>query len=356
MFKRINIARIKREISKFWPWIKIILASAAIILVGYILSLLLPPVVTFTKKMLLKPESFTSFAKNPADILKVSSDRTNILLLGIRGEGEGALLTDTMLVFSYHHPSKQLHLISLPRDLWVDSLKAKINTAYFYGEEKQLGGGLDLSKSAASEITGLPMHYAVNLNFEGFKKAIDLVDGIDLTVDTAFDDPKYPIPGKEDVIPESDRYELLHFDAGPQHMDGERALKYVRSRNAPGDEGTDFARSIRQQKVIVAFREKVTQQKILLDQEKVSQLADLYHQYIVTDIKSEDYGAFARLFLLSNSNPVKSISLTTGDKEGELAILENPINRRPYQGQYVLIAKDNNWEALKQYIQNELVR
>lgn len=357
MFKHFSITRLGREITKIWPFIQVFLVSGLIIFFGFVLSQLLPPIITFTQKMLIKPASLISFTKNPQDILKNTNDRTNFLLLGMRGEGEGALLTDTMLVVSYHYPSHKLSLISLPRDLWVKSLQAKINSAYYYGDQKQPGGGLDLAKSAVSEITDLPIHYGFSINFAGFKRAIDLVGGVDINVDATFDDYKYPIPGLENALPESTRYEHLHFDAGLQHMDGERALKFVRSRNAEGDEGTDFARNARQQKVILAFKDKIVQDKTFLDQTKISQLADIFHQYIVTDIQSDVYGALAKVFLQGTSNSIKSITLSIGnEKTNELGILENPKNKTPYQGQYVLIARDNNWEALHQYIKNELAQ
>lgn len=356
MFKRFSFARLGRELTKIWPMVQVFLISAAIIAAGYGLSRLLPPAVTFIQKMVIKPDTFISFAKNPQDLLKNTDDRTNILLLGIRGgsSGEG-MLTDSMMIISYDYSKKNISLISIPRDIWVDSMKAKINTAYYYGELKEAGKGLDLAKSVVAEITNLPVHYGFILNFEGFIKAIDLVGGIDVNVERVLDDYKYPVPGLENAYPESTRYEHLHFDPGLQSMDGETALKFVRSRNADGEEGTDFARDARQQKIISAFQNKIMSQKTLLDSEKISSLIDIYHQYIVTDISNDDYGAFAKIILLASQNPTKNIVLSTGNiQTGELGILENPKNRIPYQGQYVLIPRDNNLKALHQYIQNEL--
>src|SRR5688572_13777546 len=85
--------------------------------------------------------SFINLTRPPQDILKNQNDRTNILLLGMGGaEHEAGDLTDSMTLISYHFPTRSITLVSLPRDLWVDSLKAKINTAYYYGERKQPGG------------------------------------------------------------------------------------------------------------------------------------------------------------------------------------------------------------------------
>jgi len=302
------------------------------------------------------PSAIISFTQDPSDTLRSTNDRTNILLLGMGGEGhEGALLTDSMMVVSYHHSDKSISIISLPRDLWIDSLKTKINATYYYGEQKQAGGGLILAKSAISEITGLPIHYGFAINFEGFKEAVDLVGGVDVDVKHTFDDYKYPIPGMEDAYPEELRYEHLHFDAGLTHMDGDRALKFVRSRHAEGDEGTDFARSQRQQLIILAFKDKLVSTRTLLNPQRINELLGLYQVYIDTDILDNEYVPLAKIALTADKEKINTINLTTGDPENnELGILEVPKDKRPYQNQWVLIARDNNWNALKLYIEEQL--
>src|SRR3989344_577800 len=96
--------------------------------------------------------------------------RTNVLLMGIGGRGhEGPDLTDTMILASFDKGGKDVVLISIPRDLWVPSLSAKINSAYAYGQEKD--EGLELAKNTIREIFDLPVHYAVRLDFNGFIKA-----------------------------------------------------------------------------------------------------------------------------------------------------------------------------------------
>ena len=174
-------------------------------------------------------------------------------------------------------------MISVPRDIWSDSLKDKVNSAYHYGEEKKKGGGLTLSKAIVSDVVGLPIQYALVLDFSGFEKVINLVDGVEVNVPKSFTDPDYPIPGKENDECNNDpeyrcRYEALHFDAGVQVMDGARALKYVRSRHAEGDEGSDFARGKRQQEVILALKTKLMSKDIYLNQ-----FAMLYgyHQFLL---------------------------------------------------------------------------
>src|SRR5690606_8070895 len=139
--------------------------------------------------------------------------------------------------------------------------KGKINRAYSDAEIKQEGGGIILSRAVVEKVLDQPVDYVLRVDFSGFVQAVDMLGGIDVKVDRTFDDYEYPVSGKEtdtcgfegeefekratdssqlEAFP--CRYEHLHFDAGVQSMDGETALRFVRSRHATGAEGSDFAR------------------------------------------------------------------------------------------------------------------
>ena len=114
-----------------------------------------------------------------------------------------------------------------------------------------------------SDIFQIPVDYYLALDFAGFEKIIDDLGGIKVKVENSFDDYKYPILGNEDAAWDQ-RWEYLHFDKGEQIMNGGLALKYVRSRHALGIEGSDFARSRRQQKVLEGVKEKIMSPGLLL--------------------------------------------------------------------------------------------
>ena len=349
--------RLRRLVLAFLPRLKQLILPAVLIVLLLVLLAYRPLWQSFLGRLIRSPQFISNLSRDPAESLRSTNQRTNILLLGMGGAShEAGDLTDSMILVSYSHASGKLSLISLPRDLWVDSLKTKINAAYYWGEQRQAGGGgLILSKAAVEEVTGLPVHYALAIDFTGFKQAIDLIGGVDVNVEKGFDDYEYPISGKEAAYPVEARYEHLHFDAGTQHMDGSLALKFVRSRHAEGEEGTDFARSARQRQVILAFKNKALSSQTLLQPNKLAELANLYDQYIHTDITDADYGAFTRLALEVKPDQVQSISLSTGEETlpKALGILEVG-NKNIYQGQYVLIARDGNWATLKQYLTNQL--
>jgi len=292
----------------------------------------------------------TGIAQNPSSVLRSTSDRTNVAFFGIGGDGHvGGDLTDSIILFSYHHPTHALTLIPLPRDIWVPSLAAKINTAYHYGNEQRNGGGIDLAKSAVAEVTGLPVHYATILDFRGFEQMIDVVGGIDLTIPRTFDDYKYPIPGQENAEPEASRYEHLHFEAGPTHLDGATALKFARSRHSEGEEGTDFARSSRQEQVILAFKQKLLSSQTVFSSNKIQNLLDSLDNSLNSDANNTESGAFIRLFLDYTRSDSTSNSL---DLSG---LFYTPINKSPYQGQWVLIPK-TSIEDIHAYVELSLSR
>src|SRR3990167_2895420 len=269
--------------------------------------------------------SFLSLAKtavsvlNPNISLESFRNRSNILLLGIGGEGhEGADLTDSMMLVSINLLTADTVIISLPRDIWVESLQAKLNTAYHYGEAQQEGGGLILAKAAAAEILNQPVHYGVVLDFSGFERAINILGGIDLNVPRGFVDKLYPIPGQEAAETEAARYETVVFKPGKQHFDGAQALKYVRSRRAEGEEGTDYARAQRQQLAILAFKDKLLNPSTWLNWSKLKQLKNEALTSLVTDLPAKVYPETAKLVLKIDREQIRTGVLDQGSQSEDI--------------------------------------
>lgn len=308
----------------------------------------------YLQKINVKPENLLSFFGTPKDNLESTGGITNFLVLGIRGEGSDSPdLTDTMIIASYNHDTKTTSMISIPRDLWSPSLKARINTAYYYGEQASPGAGIKNAQATILQDLGLPIHYTAIINFALFQQAVDLVGGIDITVNPGFIDTEFPIPGRERALPISSRYETITFPEGPLHMDGTTSLKFVRSRHSVGDEGTDFARSTRQQQVISALRQKIITPSFLLDQKKVDSLLNIVETNLKSNISADLYPTLAKLALDTREKPINVIPLsTTPDKNGLIILYNPPVSK--YNGEWVLIPKDNNWGALKQYLKNHL--
>jgi len=278
--------------------------------------------------------------------LKSTDDRTNILLLGIGGGNhDGSDLTDTMIVLSLSNKNHSAALISIPRDIWSDTLKDKVNSAYHYGEIKKKGGGLILAKVISEDVIGMPIHYAMLVDFTGFKNLVDLIGGIDVNVTQAFTDTQYPIPGREhDTCPGDSTnacvYETVRFDSGMQHMNGDRALIYVRSRHATGAEGSDFARSRRQQEVLLALKNKITHPITWLTKQRLSQLPKALDDATDSDMNIGELATVGRKYIKINESQVKKVAI------------DDLLTQAPdylYNGLFVLVPK-NDWTTVQSYI------
>lgn len=285
----------------------------------------------------------------PGNTLKKVDNQVGILILGIPGgTHDGPNLSDSITVANYNFDTNTLTTIGVPRDIWSSTLQDKINSAYAFGEAKQEGGGgIKLAKAEVSAIVGIPIQYAVVINFNKFKELIDYLGGIDVTVQHSFVDHEFPIEGKENDECGGDpdfkcRYETVSFEQGKTHMNGETALKFVRSRHAVGDQGTDFARSQRQQVVLSSLKEKIIGLIKGHDIDKLSQLYKEGNALLVRDITNQQLAIIGKNIVLKKHFAQKNISLSED-------IFEVP-DYSLYEGRYVLIPTNNDYDALHSYI------
>lgn len=337
-------------------WASVIALTMA---VGIILVKIVLPLASVAGNYLLKPFSTISILKDPAGALKFNDGRTNILILGRGGAShEAPDLTDTMIVLSIRLKDKQISSISIPRDIWINSMKAKINSAYYYGEKKQSGGGLILARDAVFQVTGLPIHYAVLVDFEGFKQAIDLVGEVEVEVKRGFADEKYPVevegqgPSVSGQPPSPPVYETVKFEAGWQKMDGDMALRFARSRySADPEEGSDFARSRRQQQILVALAAKIKQKETALNTDRIKQLRRIFDDYTQTDLGDDEMLALGRIGIGIDLSQIKQISLDERTEEAPRLLVNPPTSK---YGQWVLEPLAGNWEETHKFILQQL--
>lgn len=373
---------IRKKPSPIKRFLKLAAFSAVFLFCFYLLILFLLPGTTL-KSVLTAPTTALGLINDPLKQLKSTSGRTNILVLGIDKRKDipysykiaggktayNGFNTDTMLIASINLTTKEVTMISLPRDIWVDfggsnglaKQSAKINSIYATGQTQDYpGGGLALVKQVVTNKLGLQIHYAVRVDFEAFRQMVNSVGGVDITVENKFDDYEYPIEGKEnalcgtqtvispegtsEAIPDySCRYEALHFKTGLMHMDGDTALKFVRSRHGNNGEGSDFARAARQQKVIVGLKNKALSLQTLLDPIKIARLASDFGETIETDF---DLAAIPGLIKIGKDFDDSKLHTVVLD-DPKVIIHPDPAD---YGGAWVLVPKDPTWEAVKTYI------
>jgi LCP family protein required for cell wall assembly len=301
------------------------------------------------------------FAFAPKNVIQSNSGRVNILVLGKSGStNAGTDLTDTMMLVSVSLAKPDITVVSIPRDLWIPEIRAKINSAYYWGENgspyfdvSEMGGGLAFAEIVAGMVAGQPVQYGVVVDFSSFKDIIDAIGGIGVNVERGFTDSLYPIAGREKDECGGDktfacRYQTISFNAGVQNMDGETALKFVRSRHAEGIEGTDIAREARQQKVIDAIRDKISNPKVFLSPKTDWAMINIVKKYIETDITPPTAGVLARKILQG----IKNINQFLLPQD----LLINPPLSKTYDNQYVFIPKAGNgsWEKINGWFSSVL--
>ncbi len=179
--------------------------------------------------------------------------RLNILLLGADGGR-----SDTMMVLSIDLASKNMKLLSIPRDTYYllegynDYDQRKINAVYGHGKGK---GGAEGVRKAIEDLTKLDIPYFVEVDYDGVQEIVDLVDGVEFNVpvDMNYDDPTAKPPLH------------IHLKKGLQVLDGDKAMQFLRWRKNNGSEGTgDLDRTKRQQEFMVAAAKKAFGLKLLM--------------------------------------------------------------------------------------------
>ena len=289
-------------------------------------------------------------------------DRVNFLLMGIGGEGhEGPQLTDTMIFASYQPSSGDVGIMSLPRDMTVPIPGhgyRKVNHANAFGEMDEPGSGPALATQVVGTVLDQDIQYYLRVDFDGFADLIDDIGGIDVYVDRAFTDTAYPSHGREyaecaavDMILDEEtgeeievpnydcRFEVLHFKEGWTNMDGETALKFVRSRHGNNGEGSDFARSRRQQKVILAVKDKTLSVSTFLNPARISRILNTLEDNIATNLNSWQLVKLAREF--KNLDATKMTSHVLDASE------DSPLYATTLNGAYVLLPKNDDWNPVQ---------
>lgn len=264
---------------------------------------------------------------------KPEDNRWDLLVLGIRGEDEidqevGALLTDTIMVISYDKDIQKTSMVSIPRDLYVriygDKME-KINSAYEIGVLRN--SELSFTKKLISRITGVYIDSAVVLDFSSFQKIIDDLGGIDIVLNQPFMETQQW--GYEFSLP-----------AGENHLDGQTALYYVRSRFS----SSDFDRAQRQQKVIMAIKDKIAQLNLLSDPIKTLSILNTIRKNVNTDLAIWDAGSLINLskqFSESDSK-INRYIITTENLVYESRLQTEAGNL------YVLLPNGDNLQGIKQ--------
>ncbi|MGD0205069.1 MAG: LCP family protein [Dehalococcoidia bacterium] len=266
-------------------------------------------------------------------------ERINILVMGldrrVDDPADSPTRTDSMFVVSVDPYSKTAGVFSIPRDLWVEIpdgqggyFKNRINVAYEYGPiERYPGGAPGLAEATVEHNFGIKIDHYVVLDFLGFMKLVDAVGGIDVQVKDEIVDPSYCVTAAC-----TDR-QVIVFEPGLEHMDGERALAYARIRYG----SSDLQRIERQQDVIRAAVNTALDAKLIMPNRAVS-IYNKFRDAVNTDVSV--FGVPGLALLLRDIPPenITTISLASAVQDAVIGDAQ------------VLVADWDKVEALKREI------
>jgi LCP family protein required for cell wall assembly len=281
------------------------------------------------------------------------SERVNVLMVGYGGgDHDGAYLADSIQILSIDPQTDTTTTIPIPRDLWIEGIAAfsqngKVNEVYAVGhnavdgeEPARLDNAGDLMTEVLSDVTGLQIDHWLAIDFAGFQEMVDAVGGVTVDNPVAFDYTtieQFHLEG---------RWEMGGFPAGEVHLDGDQALAYARARyTSVVAESNDFARSVRQARILGALRTKLGAGGIASIPSGLG-LMDAMEQRVRTDLSAID------LFLLSSHlSSDRRVELT---EDVALTATTNTI------GQYILVpfgwTGPGDYGRLQAYLADELGR
>jgi LCP family protein required for cell wall assembly len=239
-------------------------------------------------------------------------ERLNVLLVGSdQRPGDSSFNTDTMIVVSVDPTTGQVAMFQVPRDtvdvpvpknarsVWGSVYRGKINSWFSQNRKRSdlwpgksdNQRGFAALKALLGELYGLDIRSYALVNFNGFKRVVNQLGGVQINVQIPVAESTYPIGGGYSA--------RIYIPAGPQHMDGTEALIYARSRHRAA--AGDFDRGRRQQRVLLSLREQMSAQAIIAN---LPDLISALKDSVKTDIKTSE---LPKLLALAESVDTKNI-------------------------------------------------
>jgi LCP family protein required for cell wall assembly len=230
----------------------------------------------------------------------------NYLLIGSDKRSGPYFRTDTLVIVSIRPRQQVVSLMSIPRVLFVyipGGTLQRIYSAYLHGVmSKYPGGGTALLKDTIRYNLGIRIDKLAIVDFDGFKKIVDVVGGVDIPLVCPYTD--WHVINPRGNLENPNNWRLYTVGPGVKHMDGDLALWYARSRLR----SNDFDRGRRQQEVLRAIYSKALQLGIL---PRIPELYREISEIVITDIGLNDVLALAPMALSLDAPRIRSYYISS---------------------------------------------
>jgi LCP family protein required for cell wall assembly len=286
------------------------------------------------------------------DTSSVTGRTWNILLLGSDNDSKfnfPALLTQVMMIVHIDPAHHSVSLVSIPRDSWVYVPEVggmhKIDQAFFLGaiQHNNFDDGVRLARLTVEKDYGITIDRYAWVGLSGFASVIDTLGGVDIDVTHPIVDDTYPYDTSNSNDPYA--YQRLYLVPGPQHLDGQEALEYVRSRHA--DLIGDIGRTERQQQVLSALKKKLTPVNVTTH---LTQLIADVQGKVYTDVSEQEMLAFANFGRDLPDSAVQHLSLGPGQGNQDYGDYANVYDPSIDANQDVLIPNCSNIQSALNHV------
>ncbi len=326
---------------------------SVLILIGLSFGIFYYGINFFAQKLNQTPENITGFIKqiqqtNPYQ----NQDKINFMVLGLDKRDdllEKTETTDTIIFTSLNKKDSKINLISIPRDLWFYDINAKVNEIYPLSLKEP--DQFSFIKDKFQKLTGQNIDHVFILTTDNLIQFVNLIDGVDITLDQGFIDKQYPNPDYiQDPKSGAPIYKTVEFPAGQIHLDQSNITEFVRSRKGGetvAQGGTDLARIQRQQLLIQAILEKIKSGNFLTKPQQIFDLYRFWNENISKDLS--DIQAFKILTSIGENlsklslNKIE-IKVGTSAKDGLIYHPATFVNQ-----QWVFIPADKDYKSLQQF-------
>ena len=270
--------RRKRRRRRSWPRTILLIVFVLAILAGIYACLVRKPQVKAAPADSTSQDvsSSSSASSEPAPVKERKDDFFTILVSGLDDDNGGS---DTNILVGFDAKNQAITCVSIPRDtgVYINGKSRKINYAYN-------AGGMEQMRQTVSDALGIPVDFSVEVNLKAFVKLVDEIGGVDFEVplNMNYDDPYQDLH--------------IHLQKGKQHLNGADALKVVRFRhnNDGSGYGTEDIGRIGTQQAFL----KAVFQKMLANPQKITAYAQIFSEYVKTDLAVSELAWFGQEALL----------------------------------------------------------
>lgn len=233
--------------------------------------------------------------------VSIGDDPISILLIGTESSNGKNGRADALIVVTLDPKDKGLTMTSIPRDTIVELTAKeagkyagvhKINAAYTYGSISGYGAN-ELTVKTVEDLLDVPIDEYITVNFEAFRDIVNVLGGVTVDIKMGF--------WEENIFNNNQK---IYFEEGPEHLNGEEALAFVRMRKR--DVAVEYSRMERQRQFIKAAIDQAVSAGTIF---KVGEISDIISKNVKTSLKPSEIFALQQTYSSMDPSSIKTYDI-----------------------------------------------